>query len=162
MFRAVGGFPEQFRAARSCEDTALGWAVRDAGHATGFSVDALVYHEVFAVSYRQWVAETEIVGVLPSLAREYPDYRRQLFLGMFLSPVTAAFDVFVLGVAGGILLHPVLFVFGLPYIVMRFVDRGRHRMPHILLARLLFALPRQAATAWYLVTNSIRARSMVL
>ncbi len=161
-FRAVGGFPEAFRAQRSGEDTTLGWAVLRAGYRTGFSADALVYHEVFAVSYRAWLRETNITAILPFVARAYPEFRRHLFLGLFVSRLTAAFDAFVLGLGGGILLHPALLLLCAPYLVLRFTDRGRHRMPHILLARLLFALPRQAMTFQYLVVNSIRARSAVL
>jgi hypothetical protein len=88
--------------------------------------------------------------------------RRTLFLSVFLSRMTAAFDAFALGIVGGVLLYPALLVFCLPYIVLRFVDRGRYRWPHILLARLVFALPRQALMAWHLIVNSIRARSIVL
>lgn len=162
VFRAVGGFPEAFRAQRSGEDTTLGWAVRRAGHRTGFSAAALVYHEVFAVSYRQWLRETNIAAILPFVARAYPEFRRHLFLGMFVSRVTAAFDLFVVGLLGGALLHGAFFLLCAPYVALRFVDRGRHRMPHVLLARLLFALPRQAMTFRHLVVNSIRARSAVL
>jgi glycosyltransferase involved in cell wall biosynthesis len=162
VFRSVGGFPEQFRAARSGEDTALGWAIRQAGHASGFSEQALVYHEVFAISYRAWVAETSVLTMLPYLARSYPEFRRHLFLRIFLNRVTAAFDGFVLGLAGGVLLHPVCFLLCLPYVGLRFIDGGRHRKPHILLARLFFALPRQAMMAWHLIANSVRARSMVV
>lgn len=162
VFRSVGGFPEEFRVARSAEDTALGWAVTRAGHAGGFSEAALVYHEVFPVSYRAWVSETSVLSMIPFVARGFPDFRRHLFLGVFLTRVTAAFDVFVLGLLGGALLHPALLVLCLPYVVLRFRDGGRHRKPHILLARLFFALPRQAMMAWHLWVNSFRARSMVL
>ncbi len=161
-FRAVGGFPEVFRALRSSEDTTLGWAFIRAGHATGFRADALVYHEVFPVSYKAWVAETSVVSTLPFVARAFPEYRRSLFLHCFLSPLTAAFDACVLGLLGGVLLHPALFLLCGPFLVLRFTDRGRHRMPHILIARLVFALPRQIMTARHLVVNSIRARSLVL
>lgn len=161
-FRAVGGFPERFRVVRAGEDTSLGWTLRAAGYATGFAADALVYHEVFAVSYWDWLREVNIVTELPALAAAYPAMRQHLYLGVFLSRTTAAFDLFAIGLIGGAGLHPLLLLLCLPYCAVRMLERGRHRRPHILLARLLFGLPRAAAMAWVLLMGSLRARSPVL
>lgn len=161
-FRAVGGFPAPFQARRSGEDTSLGWALLKSGYATGFAEDALVYHEVFAVTYRQWLWEGTVVEQMPFLVKEFPEMRRGLFLGVFLSRLTAAFDLFVIGAVGVVLGYPILLALGLPYVVLRFTDRGRLRAPHILVARLLFAMPRAAVMAWSLAVNSVRARCIVL
>jgi len=161
-FRAVGGFPEGFRELRSAEDTALGWAMREAGYRTGFAADALVHHEVFPVSLYAWLNAVHVVSVLPHAVRAYPSIRRSLFLGFFLTPLTAAFDAFALGVIGGILLHSIALVMCLPYLWLRFHDRGRFRAPHILLARFIFGLPRAAMMAYALLSGSLRARRLVL
>lgn len=160
-FRAVGGFPDTFRDFYGGEDTALGWAMRRAGLPTGYAPQALVHHEVFAVSARDWLFQVRILAQWPALARAYPELRRELFLGVFLSPLTAAFDLFALGLAGA-LLHPGLAVLTLPYVALRFLDRGRLRNPLHLAARFVFGLPRAALLFWLLARASLRARSVVL
>ncbi len=161
VFRAVGGFPEQFRNYFG-EDTALGWTVQTAGHRTGFAEDALVLHEVFAVSFLDWLLRPRFLQQWPFLVRAYPALRKKLFLGVFLSPLTAAFDLFALGVVGAILIHPLLALLCAPYVMLRFLDTGRFSAPHVLLARFVFGLPRGAVTAAVLLVGSIRARALVI
>jgi hypothetical protein len=50
----------------------------------------------------------------------------------------------------------------LPYVGIRFGERGRYRAPHLLLARLLFGLPRATVLLATLLVSSFRARSLVL
>lgn len=161
-FRAVGGFPESFRNFYGGEDTALGWAVRLAGRPTGYAPDALTHHEVFAVSVGDWISQPRVLAQWPALVRAYPAIRSELFLGYFLTPLTAAFDLFALGLLFGALLHPALLLLTLPYLVMRFTDRGRLSNPIHLLARFVFGLPRAAIIAAVLLRGSIAARSLVL
>ena len=160
-FDAVGGFPVDFRERFYAEDTALGWAVRRAGHATGFAPAALVHHEVFAVSLGDWLAEPRRMRHWPYLARAFPEIRRELFLGVFLSRLTAGFDLLLLGLLLAPL-HAGFLLLGLPYLWIRFTERGRYRAPHLLLARLLFGLPRAVVLAATLFGASLRARSAVL
>jgi glycosyltransferase involved in cell wall biosynthesis len=162
VFRAVGGFPEVFRKYYGGEDTALGWTVQTAGYRTGFAEDALVLHEVFAVSFLDWLLRPRILQQWPFLVRAYPALREKLFLGIFLSPLTATFDLFALGVVGATLIHPLLALLCAPYVVLRFVDSGRFNAPHVLLARFVFGLPRGAVTAAMLLVGSIRARALVI
>jgi glycosyltransferase involved in cell wall biosynthesis len=161
-FRAVGGFPLEFQALRSGEDSSLGWEIRKAGHATGFAPEALAYHAVTRVTYRKWLQEASILTPLPLLAKRYPAIRAHFFMRVFVSRFTAAFDAFVVGVLCAVLLDAFWAVLCLPYMAMRFSDRGRHRAPHILAARFLFGLPRAAAISLVLVVNSIRARRMLI
>lgn len=161
-FRAVGGFPEQFRALRSAEDTSLGWAMREAGFRTGYTAAALVHHEVFAVGVGAWLGAVRVVESIPLVARRYPAIRAQLFAGWFLSPLTAAFNAFALGAIGGSLVHSSLAVACLPYVWLRFTDRGRFSRPHILLVRFVCGLPRASLMAVALIRGSLRARSVVL
>lgn len=161
VFRAVGGFPAAFVDRFYAEDTALGWTVRLAGHRTGYAEAALVHHEVFAIGLREWLLTPRTMRHWPFLVREFPALRRELFLGLFLSRLTAAFDLF----AAGLLLAPLhagFLVLALPYIALRFLDRGRLRHPLHLLARFVFGLPRAAVLAAVLVCASVRARSPVL
>lgn len=162
VFHAVGGFPADFRERFYGEDTALGWAVQLAGHPTGFAEDALVHHEVFPVSFRRWLMEPTTMRHWPALVRAYPALRKDLFLGVFLSRLTAAFDLFALGLILALLVHPAFLLLTLPYIALRFLDRGRLRNPIHLVARLIFGLPRAAILAATLLRSSIAARSVVL
>lgn len=162
VFRAVGGFPAAFRERFYAEDTALGWTLKRAGHATGFTADALVYHEVFAVSFRSWLMEPRNMRHWPFLSRAFPELRRELFLGVFLSKLTATFDLAVLGLILGLLLHPIGFALIAPYLWVRLYERGRFRAPHVLIARLVFGLPRAVVLAVTLAVNSFRARSLVI
>lgn len=161
-FRAVGGFPVEFRALKSSEDTSLGWAIRAAGRSTGYTAEALVHHEVFAVGLGAWLRAVEIVEVIPLVAQRYPAMRAALFWRYFLSAQTAAFNAFAVGAIGGSLLHPSIFAACLPYVWLRFTDRGRFTRPHFLLARFVCGMPRAALMAAWLVRGSWRARSVVL
>jgi glycosyltransferase involved in cell wall biosynthesis len=161
-FRAVGGFPVDFRERFYGEDTALGWAVRLAGYGTGYAPDALVHHEVFPVSFMRWLMEPTTMRHWPALVRAYPAMRRELYLGYFLSRLTAAFDLFALGLILGALLHPAFLLLALPYLALRFLDRGRLRNPVHLAARFVFGLPRATILAAVLLRASIRARALVL
>ncbi|MBW6396774.1 glycosyltransferase [Roseomonas sp. HJA6] len=162
VFRAVGGFPADFRERFYGEDTALGWAVHLAGYPTGFAADALVHHEVFPVTFRRWLMEPTTMRHWPALVRAYPAMRRDLFLGYFLSRLTAAFDLFALGLILAVLLHPAFLLLTLPYLALRFLDRGRLTNPIHLVARLVFGLPRATILAAVLLRSSIRAGTIVL
>ncbi|MBP0466414.1 glycosyltransferase [Roseomonas sp. PWR1] len=161
VFRAVGGFPAAFVDRFYGEDTALGWTVRLAGHRTGHAAAAEVHHEVFAISFREWLLAPRTMRHWPALVRAFPALRRELFLGVFLTRLTAAFDLLALGLLLAPL-HAGFLAFTLPYVVLRFTDRGRLRNPAHLLARLVFGLPRAAVLAWVLLRESVRARSPVL
>lgn len=161
-FRSIGGIPVEFRDCFGAEDTALGWSTKRAGYRTAFAGDALVYHEVFAVSFRAWLFEPWKLRHWPWIARAYPEVRRHLFLGVFLSPLTAAFDLAVVGLLVALAWHPAGLVLVLPYVGVRMIDRGRFRAPHILLARLVFGLPRAFVMLGILLQGSLRARSLVL
>ena len=161
IFHELGGFPAEFRERFYAEDTALGWTVRRAGHRTGYAPDALVYHEVFALPLRAWLNEPRNMRQWPYLARAFPEIRQALFLGVFLSRLTAGFTLAALGV----LLAPLsawALLLILPYLAIRLTERGRYRAPHLLLARLLLGLPRAAVLLGTLLVSSWRARSLVL
>ena len=161
-FHAVGGFPPAFRERFYGEDTALGWTLTRAGYSAGFADQALVHHEVVHVSLRSWLLEPRNMRHWPFLAGAFPELRRELFLRVFLSPLTATFDLAVLGLLLGAFLHPAGFALVVPYVGLRLCDRGRFRAPHVLLLRLLAGLPRAVVLFATLATASIRARSLVL
>lgn len=162
IFRALGGFPIDFRERFYAEDTALGWTLKRAGHRTGFAPDALVHHEVFHVSLKSWLLEPRNMRHWPFLARAFPELRARLFLRCFLSPLTATFDLAVLGLLLGLAAHPAGFLLIAPYVGLRMADRGRFRAPHVLLLRLVCGLPRAAVLAATLAASSFRARTLVI
>jgi len=136
--------------------------MKRAGYRTGFAPEALIHHEVFHVSLRAWLREPRNMRQWPYLARAFPELREHLFLRVFLSPLTATFDLAVLGLLVGALAHPAGFALTAPYIGLRMFDRGRFRKPHVLLLRLLGGLPRAVVLAATLLRASFAARTLVI
>lgn len=161
-FRAVGGFPPSFRERFYAEDTALGWQIKRAGYGTGFAAEAVVHHEVFAQSFWRWLREPVNMRFWPELVRAYPEIRETLYLRLFLSRLTAAFALAVFGAAAAVAINPAFGLLAGPYLVVRFSERGRYRRPDLLIARLLFGLPRAFVLFGTLLVSSMRARALVL
>ncbi len=80
------------------EDVDLGWRVRRRGWAARFDEDALVYHQVLRLSAWQWLTHPRRFYNWPAKAARYPEFRRHLFLGLWVHWSNALFDGFVVGV----------------------------------------------------------------
>ena len=162
-FDALGGFSDDFLDQFSGEDTDLGWKLTQSGYRSAFAADALVHHEVFRVSYAQWLAEPLLVmRSLPYLAKKYPGIRQHLYHRYFFSRDSCLFNLFLLGalaapaspVAGGVL--------ALPYLVERY-RTGAHVGGFVTrIARVFFGIPRGLTIWWVLAKGSIRARTLLL
>ncbi|MEY2418905.1 MAG: hypothetical protein QOG90_1585 [Actinomycetota bacterium] len=83
------------------EDTMLG---RDILRATRselvFDADAVVEHRIEPRSYRKWLKVMNGTSIFPALVASVPEVRDSLFLRVFLTSRTAAFDLGVLSVVG--------------------------------------------------------------
>jgi glycosyltransferase involved in cell wall biosynthesis len=102
------------------EDLVFGWAVRRAGGRSAFAHDALVYHEVVRRPAIAWIRERRRLRLFPAAARAVPELRSLWFLGVFLSPRTAKFDLALLGVvAAARLRSPLPLVVAIPYLRAR-------------------------------------------
>jgi phosphatidylinositol alpha-mannosyltransferase len=162
-FEAVGGFSEDFLDQFSGEDTDLGWKMTSRGYQAAFAPDALAYHEVFRVTYGQWLAEPLLLlKNLPYLARKYPALRGRLYHRHFFSKETCLFNAFLLGLAVAAL-HPLAgAVLVAPYLVERYRSGGHVGGVGVRVARVLFGVPRSLATWWALLKGSIRAGTFLL
>lgn len=143
------------------EDTDIGFRVRADGWSAAFAPDALVYHQVVPQSAIKWLLWPRRYANWPAKAARFPEFRRTLFLGLWVNPLHAAFDVALVGA--------VLLLFGrrragialtIPYVVAFARTRGlRGRAPVVKAA--LYVL-RDGVAFSSLVAGSIRSRSVVL
>ena len=162
-FFSVGGFSEDFLDRFSGEDTDLGWKFTENGYRAEFAAAALVHHEVFRISYGQWLAEPLLLlKNLPYLAKKYPELRSHLFHRFFFSRDSCLFNVFLVAVlvapfypiAGGVLC--------MPYLVERYRGGGHVGGFVARLARVCFGIPRGLTMWWALAKGSIQARTLLL
>jgi GT2 family glycosyltransferase len=161
---AVGGFSEEFahQWAFCGEDTDLGWKVVKAGYGSTFCAEALVYHEVFAVSLKEWLWWPRRLYAWPYLVKKHPEIRDHLYRRYFLDRRTALFNLVVLGIVLALLWHPLALLLCIPYIVVRYIEPTRHRNPLIRTLRLVMGLPRACVFFLALVGGSIWFRSVLL
>jgi glycosyltransferase involved in cell wall biosynthesis len=164
---AVGGFAAMRRGAGALgprepgEDTLLGWKVaRATGAAVTFAPDAVVEHRIEPRSYRDWLRIRTRTGIFNAVVANVPEFRKRLFLRVFFSTRTAAFDAAVLGlVVAAILRTPFALLLAVPYLVS---VRPRERRLLGWARRLGLFVLGDAATAYGLVRGSLRHRRVVL
>jgi glycosyltransferase involved in cell wall biosynthesis len=82
------------------EDTDLGWRVRADGWAVKFAQDALVHHQVIPQKARRWVLWPTRYSNWPAKAAAYPEFRRSLFLGVWVRPLHLWFQMALAGCVG--------------------------------------------------------------
>jgi glycosyltransferase involved in cell wall biosynthesis len=107
------------------EDTDLAWRVKERGWKSVFADDAIVYHHIFPL--RPWQAITgmrayQFQGLfyaIPYLVKRHPGLRRHFYFRYFLSKEKALFDISLLSVVSGQLIHPLFFLLTLPYLTER-------------------------------------------
>lgn len=158
----VGGFSPEYLGRWYGEDTDLGWKVLRCGWQRGFAGEALVHHEVFAISLPAWLREPLRLGVWPELVRKFPELRRELWLGYFLSVESAAFATAVPALIAGATLHPAALAAVAPYAWIRWRNGARFGNPLLRMARIALGLPRAAVIFWALTRASLRMRTLVL
>lgn len=105
-FTAAGGFPAGLEGPGEApfgEDVIFGWRAHRAGARTAFCAAALVHHVVVPRGPGGFVAERRRLELFPALAACVPELRDELFYRRwFLSRRTAAFDLALVGGAGGL------------------------------------------------------------
>jgi hypothetical protein len=149
---------------RSCtywEDTDLGFRVRADGWQVEFARDALVYHQVVPQSALRWLLWPRRYSNWPAKAARYPEVRRTLFLGTFVDPVHACFDLAVVGLAVAALgRRRAGFALMVPYLVAFARTRSlKGRVPGVKAA--LYVV-RDGVAFSALVAGSLRYRTVVL
>ncbi len=143
------------------EDTDLGFRVRADGWRATFAADAVVYHQVVPQSPLRWVLWPRRYRNWPSKAARYPEFRRTLFLGIWVQPLHACFDLALIGAAiaaGG--RRRMGATLAVPYLVAFARSRGlRGRAP---VAKAALYVTRDAVAFCSLLVGSVRNRTVVL
>jgi GT2 family glycosyltransferase len=162
-YLAVGGFSPEYLHTWGGEDTDLGWKLRESGRPTLFADDVVVQHEVFTISFWQWLTEPLRYAKLPALVRKHPGLRDCLYRRWFLSVDTFLFHGLVLA----LLLWPASRGASMALLAAYGVARwrtGAHLggSPLARVARIVMGVPRGAFAWWGLVSGSLRARCWLL
>jgi glycosyltransferase involved in cell wall biosynthesis len=104
------------------EDTDLAWRVKKKGWESVFAENAIIYHHIFhlrpwqaIISFRKYQFQGLFFAV-PYLLKKHPELRGHMYYRFFLSRKKALFDIFILSLLSGILIHQFFFLFTVPYI----------------------------------------------
>ena len=159
---AAGGFSPEFEEHPWGEDLDLAMRVKQLGYSSAFAPDALVYHHVIPLRVGQWLMEPLNARRWPYLVRKHPDVRRALFLRVFLTRMTALFDLAVLGVILAVFLSPWFALLALPFVVTKYREGGAHLTAGMRIVRVGAASVRAAVIFGTLLWGSVRFRSVLL
>lgn len=165
--REAGGFHmdfiERYPPPYFGEDTDLGYRVLEKGYRAIFAPSALVNHRIHRHSLKNWIKEPTVSFSWPLLVLKHPRIRRDLlFLGLFVSPMTAYFDLGLLGCLLAVLVHPAFLVLILPFLVAKFRESSEHLSLPMRFVRLFAATVRAFLILVVLLCGSIRFLSPVL
>jgi glycosyltransferase involved in cell wall biosynthesis len=116
------------------EDIDAAWRMKQEGWESTYSEDAIVWHQVFEQSMLQWLLEPTVYFLIPYFVKKYPGIRTFLYRRIFFFKHTALFDLTLIGLLGGIFLHPILVLTMIPYSYLHlksiFKNRPFRRYPH--------------------------------
>ena len=141
------------------EDVDLGWRVLADGWTARFAPDALIQHEVIALTPGQWLLWPRRYGLTPVKVARYPGFRRHLFLGVWVTPLHFWFDLAVVGLAIAPW-KPMTLLLSVPYMVAFARNRNlRGRFPP---AKLAAYLAWDTVALLALLRASFRHRCLVL
>jgi glycosyltransferase involved in cell wall biosynthesis len=143
------------------EDTDLGFRVRADGWEAKFAWDALVFHQAVPQSLGRWLSWPIRYSNWPAKAARYPEFRRALFLNVWVRPLHACFDLAVGGLVAMVMgRRRLAALLVLPYAVSFASVRSLCGRAPILKAALYVVRDTVALLA--LVSGSIRNRRVVL
>jgi glycosyltransferase involved in cell wall biosynthesis len=156
----VGGFDPEVD---YWEDVDLGWRVQREGWKATFVPRALVYHQIVPLSALEWLRWPQHFADMPAKVARYPEYRRYLFLGLWVHWFHALFDLAILSLVLGAAVRPVrrfLLILTLPYVIAFPFRHGLSgRWPPVKAA---LHLAWDAVSFGVLLASSIRHRVLVL
>jgi glycosyltransferase involved in cell wall biosynthesis len=145
------------------EDTDLAYRVLEAGFPGLFAPAVLVWHRVFANPIGRWSREPLKAFSWPLIVRRHPRIRKDLLVGrFFLTPMTALFDLGLLGSLAALFTSSFLLLLWIPFLVAKFREGGRHLSFPMRLARVAGGSIRAIVLFSVLVAGSLYFRSLVL
>lgn len=141
------------------EDVDLGWRVLGDGWEARFAEDALIEHEVMALTPAQWILWPRRYGLTAAKVAKYPGFRKHLFLRVWVTPLHFWLDLAVAGLVAAPW-QPLALLLGLPYVVAFARSRSlRGRFPP---AKLAAYLAWDGVAFASMVGASLRHRRVVL
>jgi glycosyltransferase involved in cell wall biosynthesis len=141
------------------EDLDLGWRVCRNGWTAAFATDAVVHHQVISLSPLAWLGWPRHFAYMPDKVAAYPEYRRYLFLGVWVHWFNALFELAVLGAFAAVFDRRWL-VLTMPYMLAfprRYGTQGRWPV-----AKAAFHVGWDLVSLWVLLSSSLRRRTLVL
>lgn len=153
----VGGFDHTIE---YWEDVDLGWRVHRDGWEAVFAPNALVYHQVISLSSLEWLGWPLHFRYMPAKVARYPEYRKYLFLGLWVHWMHALFDLAMISIPLSLFIHPAILFLTVPYLVAFPVQHGlKGRWPPVKAA---LHLAWDAFSFIILFISSLRHRTLVL
>jgi len=163
-FEQAGGFQKDLTPTADIplggEDVDLAWAVKRRGWKAVFAREALVYHEVIRISVARWLCDPRFF-LCAECVRRVPELRQFFVARYFYDWIQAWFTLALAGAAGAFV-TPWSLALCVPYAIARGGGRTNTLGGVLRPLRVLFYLPRDAATFGLLVAGSIRARRLLL
>ncbi len=151
--------PAYWTPAWTMEDADLGWRVIAAGWQARFAQEALVIHRVVPLSARGWLTWQTRLRAFPALAARHPNFRKHLWLGLWVTPMNLCFELALAGLLLAVW-SPLALTLTLPYLVMFLRTRGLSgRFPP---AKIAIHLAWDSVSFATLAAFSLRHRALVL
>jgi glycosyltransferase involved in cell wall biosynthesis len=145
------------------EDSELGLRVKNAGYQSVFAEDVVVMHRIRSQGLWQWLIEPRTLLSVPYVVKKNPIARkRYLFLRYFLSPLTALFDLLLLGLGLAWWINPWFALLGVPFLVGKMIE-GRAGLGLAMgIVRVIGGSVRAGIIFLVLFFASIRYRCLVI
>lgn len=170
-FWKVGGFEDVWpgdigEKSFGDSDTDLAWRVKHLGYASQYVPDALVYHQVWQLTIRQWILAQLLAWRIPGVLQRTPHLKPKLrWWGPFLYRDNFFFYLAIAGTMLSFAVSPWAAALAIPHFWQAAYSPGRRfsvtRAPRIA-ARILFMTLRQALMCAALCYGSLRARTLAL
>lgn len=142
------------------EDVDIAWRVKRQGWTSRFAPEAVVYHEVVAISVRRWLVNEQLY-IFPLLLRKFPELRRFCYGRYFYDRVQAYFVAAAAGL-GLAAFHSAWLVLGIPYALLRGSEPSATLKGPLRLLRVPTYFARDAFSFLVLAVGSVRFRSVLL
>jgi len=167
LVEKVGGFDVDLgrvgNAAVWGEDTDLAYKIKALGATLAPANDALIIHHIVPTRFRAWISEPFRIWLWPKVVKRHPLIRHELLFGRyFFTPMTALFDLLMFGVLLGAFWHWWFFALGLPFVISKYREGGKHLHVVLRLVRVVGGSLRAFVLFCTLLGGSVRFRSLVI
>jgi GT2 family glycosyltransferase len=156
VLATLGGFDESFHPLAAGEDTDLAWRAIEAGCATAFVPDAVVFHAVERLGVRGMLRAAGRWGAVTRLVRDHPQTRSILYRSLFWNVWHYLLWRSLLALAGPAWLRRLVLARHLGELSRRARRQGAGP------AAIPFLLVHDAVECWSVTRGALRHRTLVL